>query len=142
MVTLAGENSEQQKAELWMISALSKKLGAELTRRKWSLEGGSYIELDGYCESPKILCEAWAHIGILKTSQKNKVMTDAFKLIFVNKLVKGNSKLILLFADHEAAAHFKEKTWMAQCLKEHNIIVEVIELPTELKTEILKAQKR
>ncbi|TRZ87240.1 MAG: hypothetical protein D4R88_09600 [Methanosarcinales archaeon] len=141
MTSLAGDSSEQQKAEIWMISALSEKLGVKLTKKKWSLEGGSYIELDGYCQSPKILCEAWAHIGPLKTAQKNKVMTDAFKLFFVNKLVKGNSKLILLFADNDAAAHFKEKTWMAKCLMEHNIIVEVIELPPELKNELLKAQK-
>jgi len=142
MTNLAGDSSEQKKAEIWMMNALSDKLNVKLTKKKWSLEGGSYIELDGYCESPKILCEAWAHIGSLKTAQKNKVMTDAFKLFFVNKLVKGNCKLILLFADNDAAAHFKEKTWMAKCLMEHNIIVQVIELPLELKTEILKAQKR
>ncbi len=120
MTTLAGDSNEQQKAERWLISALSKKkkLEVELAKKKWSLEGGSYIELDGYCESPKILCEAWAHIGSLKTAQKNKVMTDAFKLIFVNKLVKGNYELILLFADTKAAES------------------------KELKDEILNAQKR
>jgi len=125
------------KAEEWMINALSEKLGVKLTKRKLLLEGGSWIELDGYCESPIILCEAWAHIGSPKSAPKNKVMTDAFKLLFVNELVKGNGKRILLFADNNAAAHFNGYTWMAQCLKEHNIIVEVIELPQELKKESL-----
>lgn len=142
MTSLAGDSSEQRQAEEWMIRALSEKLGVKLTKRKWSLEGGSWIELDGYFESPTILCEAWAHIGSPKSAQKHKVMTDAFKLLFVNELVKGNGKCILLFADTNAAAHFNGKTWMAQCLKEHNITVEVIELPLELKNEVLMAQRR
>jgi hypothetical protein len=142
MTELAGDSSEQRKAEEWLVNALSKKLGVALTKRKWFLDGGSWIELDGFCESPMILCEAWAHIGPPKSAQKDKVMTDAFKLLFVNALVKGGGKRILLFADHDAAAHFQGKSWMAQCLNEHNIIVEIIELPPELKTKVLKAQQR
>jgi len=142
MTKLAGDSSEQRKAEEWLVNALSKKLGVGLTKGKWFLDGGSGIELDGFCESPMVLCEAWAHIGPPKSAQKDKVMTDAFKLLFVNALIKGDGKRILLFADHDAAAHFQGKSWMAQCLNKHNIIVEIIELPLELKTEILKAQKR
>jgi len=57
-------------------------------------------------------------------------------------LVKGNGKRILLFADKKAAGPFQGRTWMAQCLNEHNIIVEIIELPPKLKAEVLKAQQR
>jgi len=142
MNTLAGDSSEQRKAEEWLVNALSKKLGVPLTKRKWFLDGGSWIELDGFCESPMILCEAWAHIGPPKSAQKDNVMTDAFKLLFVNALVKGDGKRILLFADHDAAAHFQGKSWLAQCLNEHNIIVEIIEVPPELKIKVLKAQQR
>ena len=89
-----------------------------------------------------VLCEAWAHIGPPESAQKDKVMTDGFKLLFVNALVKGDSKRVLLFADPDAAAHFQGKSWMAQCLDEYNIIVEIIELPPELKNKVLKAQQR
>jgi len=142
MTKLAGDSSEQRKAEKWLVNALSKKLGVPLSKTQWDLAGGNWIELDGFCESPMVLCEAWVHIGPPKSAQKDKVMTDAFKLLFVNALVKGEGKRILLFADPDAAAHFQGKSWMAQCLNEHNIIVEVIELPPELKTEVLKAQQR
>ena len=142
MTKLPGDSSEQQEAERWLLDCLSKRLGVTLTKRRFFLEGGGWIEVDGFCESPLILCEAWAHIGPAKSAQKNKVMADAFKLLFVNTLVKGAEKRILLFADREAAAHFQGKSWIAQCLNKHDIIVEIMELPLELKTKILKAQRR
>jgi len=142
MHKLAGDSSEQREAETWLVDCLSKKLGVTLTKKKFTLDGGSWIELDGFCESPLLLCEAWAHIGPPKSAQKNKVMADAFKLLFVNMLIKGDGKRILLFGDLEAAAHFQGKSWMAQCLDRHNIIVEVIELPPRFKTKVLRAQER
>ncbi len=137
--TNKGNSDEQRKAEEWMINEFFNRHKVKLSKRKFNLENGSWIELDGYCESPSTLCEAWSHIGTPKSAQKDKVMTDALKLIYLNMHIKENSKLYLLFADNEAAAHFKGKTWMAQCL---NIIVEIIELPPELREEVKSAQKR
>jgi hypothetical protein len=143
MTILAGDSIEQRNVEKWMIHDYSKKHEVILTNKKrLDFENGSWIELDGYCESPLILCEAWAHIGSPKSAQKHKVMTDAFKLLYANAHIKGNSKLILLFADKEAALFFQGKNWMAQCLKEHNVAVEITELPPERKNEVLIAQKR
>jgi len=142
MTRAPGDSSEQQEVEEWLVDALSKKLGVTLSKKTWSLDGGSWIELDGFCESPMILCEAWAHIGPPKSAQKNKVMTDAFKLLFVGTFFEGNGQRILLFADPDAGAHFQGKSWMARCLREHDIRIEVIELPPELKAKVLKAQRR
>ena len=142
MTKLPGDSREQQKAEIWLLDSLSRHLGVTLTKKRFSLDEGGWIELDGFCESPLVLCEAFAHIGPPKGGQKHKVMADAFKLLFVNALVKGDGKRILLFADREAAARFQGKSWMAQCLNKHNIIVEIIEPSLERKTELLKAQKR
>ena len=139
----SGHSGEQQEAERWLVCELSKKIGVELRKERIYLEGRSWVELDGFCESPLVLCEAWAHIGPLKSAQKNKVMADAFKLLFVNNTCfKGTGKCILVFSDNEAASHFQGKSWMAQCLNRHNIIVEVIELPTEIRTRVQMAQKR
>ena len=138
----SGDSLEQRKAEGWLMDQLSKKLGTKLEKRKFTLEGGSWIELDGYCESPLTLCEAWAHVGPPKSAQKNKVMTDALKLLFANIQVGGNAQCILLFSDCDAAAPFIRDTWMAQCLKEYGISVEVIEFPKDMKDKVLEAQKR
>lgn len=143
MSELAGDSSEQREAEEWLVNALSKKLGLQLTKRKrLDLPEGGWIELDAFCESPLVLCEVWAHIGSPKSAQKDKVMTDALKLLFASTLVKGNAKRILLFADHDAAAHFQGKSWMAQCLKKHNIKVEIIKLTPKLKINVQEAQRR
>ena len=139
----AGDSAEQRVAEGWLIQALSEKKGIRLTKKKLFLDQGSWIELDGFCESPPVLCEAWAHIGPPKSAQKHKVMTDAFKLLFVSKLIKEPaSEKILLFADPDAAAHFQGKSWMAQCLLKHEITVEVLVPPADLRVIILRAQTR
>ena len=131
--------AEQKEAEAWLIEHFSIKLGIKLKKRRFPLEGGGWIEVDGFCESPLILCEAWAHIGPPKSAQKSKVMTDAFKLLFVLDLIGGIGKSILLFSDYEAAAHFQGRSWMAQCLKRNDIRIEVIELPPEFRTRVLAA---
>lgn len=137
-----GDSKEQKEAESWLVNQLSKNLGIKLEKRRLCLDGGSWVELDGLSESPLVLCEAWAHIGTPKPAQKNKVMADAFKLLFVNALFKIVGKRILIFSNQEAASHFQGKSWMAECLKKNNITVEVIELPSELKAKVLEAQKR
>lgn len=142
MNKLPGHSTEQQETEKWLISHFSKKLGATLTRRRFPLGEGSWVEIDGFCESPLILCEAWAHIGPPKGAQKYKVMTDAFKLLFVSALVKGVGRRILLFGDREAASHFQGKSWMAECLSKHDIAIEIMPLPPELRMKVLRAQER
>lgn len=141
----AGHSMEQQNVEKWLISALSNKLGVKLVKKRWTLPQGNWIEVDGFCSSPTILCEAWAHIGSAKSAQKNKVMTDAFKLLFVSKFVvksKNKQTLLLLFADKAASMHFQGKSWMAQCLKKQGVIIKIINLPKRLKDKILNAQRR
>lgn len=139
-----GDSSEQLEVEKWLLDAFSRELGVTLTQnKKWKLGGGGQIELDGFCESLLILCEAWAHIGSPKGGQPKKVMTDALKLLFANDaFVEGKGELVLLFADRDAAKRFQGTSWMAQCLRKYNIKVKVIELPPELKAKVLKAQQR
>jgi hypothetical protein len=137
-----GDSSEQQEAEQWLLDTLSAKLGVKLTKRRWQLGRGSWTELDGFSESPLILCEAWAHVGAPKSAQKNKVMTDAFKLLFVSRFLEANGRRILLFGDIEAARHFQGTSWMARCLRQYGIEVEVVDMSPELKARVVNAQER
>ena len=106
------------------------------------MQTGGWLELDGICESPLVLCEAWAHIGSPKSAQKNKVVADAFKMVFADDLLGGAGRRILLFGDVRAAAHFLGTSWMAECLRRSGITVEVIELPPSLRARVLAAQER
>jgi len=142
MTRQPGDSSEQQEAEQWLLDALSAKLGVKLAKKRWQLDGGSWTEVDGFSQSPLIVCEAWAHVGAPRSAQKHKVMTDAFKLLFVSLLFRQDSRRILLFGDHEAAKHFQGNSWMGRCLNEYGIQVEVVDMSPEIKAKVVEAQKR
>jgi len=139
----SGDSSEHREAEIWFLQKFSTKEGLNLTKKRFTLDHRSWIELDGFCEDPLTLCEAWAHIGPPKSVQKSKVLSDALKLLFVSeRFYEGAGKRILLLADHKAAAHFQGTSWMAQCLRRYNIDIRVIELSLALRTKVQEAQKR
>jgi hypothetical protein len=137
-----GDSHEQREAELLLISALGERLGMKLCKHRFRLPAGGWLEIDGMCEVPPVLCEAWAHHGKPKSAQKNKVMTDAAKMIFAAKLCPNTPRLILLFSDEQAAAHFKGRSWMAQLLEVSGVEVHIVELPETVRNEIRLAQKR
>jgi hypothetical protein len=134
---------EQQEAEDLLIALVGKKLGLTLVKKRFALPEGGWLEVDGVSVSPVILCEAWAHIGKPKSAQKNKVMADAAKLKFAATLSGGTpERLVMVFADKEAASHFTGKSWMAQALRANRIEIELVELPGETRDAIRKAQAR
>jgi hypothetical protein len=140
--TAPGNSLEQQEAEDQMIRLVAQSLGVAVAKRRFELPAGGWLEIDGFSEAPRVLCEAWAHIGKPKSAQKNKVMADAMKLIFASALGPAPERLILAFADEDAASHFRGDSWMAQALKAKNIETVVVELPNDVRRRVLLAQKR
>src|SRR5262245_47302782 len=108
-----GDSSEQRVAESVMVGLLAAELGVSLIPRKIDLGAGRHVEIDGASEDLTILCEAWAHQGAPKPAQRNKVVTDAFKLALVDKTLGGSARLILLLSDDAAAAPFRGRSWCA-----------------------------
>lgn len=145
----AGDSSEQLEAELQLVRALEKKLSAEGNVRvqltfnpKIELNGGSHVKLDAYCELPRIFCEVWAHLGRLRGSQPDKVMSDALKLLYVSQCL-GGGRCILVFADPVAARPFAVgKSWMASCLKVNKVEAHIVPLPKRLRQMVEAAQQR
>lgn len=137
----AGNSKEQRDAERWLLKRLSEEVETDLRSKNIKLDE-SWMELDAFSEDPPVLGEIWAHIGSPKSAQKNKVMKDAIRLLFADKILECESRRILLFACPEAAKPFKENTWMAQCLSELGIEVKIIEPPPEIREMIREAQER
>ena len=101
------------------------------------------IEVDGVAEDRSVLVEAWAHQGSPKSAQKMKVMNDAFKLIAASRLFEpAIPRLILLFADEDAARPFQSNSWRASALAALGIEVVVAELPADVRDSIVAAQRR
>jgi hypothetical protein len=127
-----GDSREQGDAEAVMVDLLAAKLGVELRPRRIELADGRRVELDAATENPSVLCEAWAHQGPPKGAQRNKVLTDAFKLVFTARAVGGSPRLILLLSDAAAAKPFQGRNWYAAALREFDVEVVVVELPETL----------
>ncbi len=138
----AGDSAEQRRAEEYLIARLGESLGATLKKTKVKLPDGEWLEVDGACQTPTILCEAWAHQGPPKPAQKNKVLADALKLLYVERLKSVPARKILLFGDRVAARRFQGENWMARAMESFGIEIKIIELPLEMRNAVEKAQKR
>lgn len=125
-----------------MMAELSRELGVTLKPQPVPLPDGHAPHVDGVCDSPFILCEAWAHQGRPKGSQPKKVMTDALKLLYIERVLDRQAQKILLFSDTEAAAPFLGDGWQAHALRTFNIEVRVVEIPTLVADGLRDAQAR
>ncbi|SCF19424.1 hypothetical protein GA0074696_3334 [Micromonospora purpureochromogenes] len=139
----AGDSAAQRHAEGVMLALLAERLGCSLQPRRFALEDGSRVEIDGTDENLSVLVEAWAHQGPPKSAQKHKVLADAFRLMFVASTLPTPPRLVLCLSDPAAAHHFTSaRSWAATALRAFGVDVEVVELPAEVKAQVLAAQNR
>ena len=139
---LSGDSAEQRAAEVLVLAAVATVVNAPLTKTRRHI-GGSSVEVDGISDEPPVLVEAWAHQGPPRPAQKYKVMTDAIKLLLVERaLFPRGARKILALTDEAAAAHFRGGSWMAEALREFGVEVMVVELPEETRGRIRQAQRR
>ena len=125
-----------------MVNALSHHLGVPLESRVLELDGHCTVQLDGYSDDPPVICQAWAHIGKPRGSQPDKVMSDAFKLLFCEKLLRRKFRKILVFADEKAKQYFAGTSWLASCLREYGVEIVTLQLHPVLLSKIERAQER
>jgi len=137
---LPGDSSIQREAETLIVRAPSQQLGATLTKRPFELPEGGRLEVDGASDDPPILCEAWAHQGPIKAGGKTKVATDALKLLFAARQLPKRARLILAFADEQAAMYFQGSSWLGQVIRGEGIEIFVVEIPVEVRDKIRRAQ--
>lgn len=137
-----GDSVEQRDAEAVMVALLAEELGLPLAPRRIELPVGGRVEIDAASPDLAVLCEAWAHQGAPKSAQRNKVVTDAFKLAFVAHTLGGPHRLIILLSDETAAAPFLGKSWYAAAMREFGVEVAVVKLPAEVRERIRSAQAR
>ena len=135
-------SSVQLQAEVEMLQEIGKKIDCVLTKEPIQVDNHMPLEVDGVSKSEYILCEAYAHIGKLKGAQHQKVITDAMKMLYAERLLGGKWRKILLFADDTTAKSFESGTWYAEAIKEFEIEIRIVTLKDETRYKILEAQKR
>src|SRR3954447_14137227 len=137
------DSVEQRIAERWILKELSRTLGREIAPGSRATPSGIRVDLDGVCVAPPTVVEAWAHQGAPKSAQKHKVMTDALKLVWADRVFfQGVAEKILALSSRAAAGHFLGETWMARALENLRVSVRVVELPPDLAVRVEEAQKR
>jgi hypothetical protein len=143
MATHPSDSSVQQAAEKEILAFASAKLGVPIESHWVDIEPRIRLQVDGFNESAKVLCEACAHIGKLKPAQERKIEGDVLKMLFIEKRLPGLWKKYLLFADAVAAAKYSgANSWLAKCCREFNIEIMVATLSDGTRAHILAAQKR
>jgi hypothetical protein len=138
-----GDSSEQRAAETVMIAEFSRLRGVPLTPARLVLQDGAAVQVDGVSQDYSLLCEAYAHQGPLKGGQADKVVADAFKLLYLARLWP-NAELVLLFSDDAAARTFRppSKSWVAKAVASFAVKIEVVSVPAAIRDELRQAQIR
>lgn len=141
---LPGDSAEQREAEDWLIARLEAELHVSLQRHGAPSPAVAGVQLDGFALSkPPVLCEAWAHVGTPKPAQKNKVLSDALKLVWVEKeCFPDGANKYLLFGDQTAARHFRDRAWASRALAALRVEVRVYEFADDRRLKLLEAQHR
>ena len=139
-----GSSQEQRDAERVMLDLLVEQLGLALDPMTITIPSGARVEIDGADAQKSVLVECWAHIGPPKAAQRHKVLSDAFKLVWISSTLYPRPRLILCVADEAAAAPFRpsSRSWAGRALKDLNIEVIVVPISDELRETLVKAQRR
>lgn len=105
-------------------------------------------EFDFYSTDETIFGEIYAGIGTLKAGSKKKVLTDCFKLIYIEEVLrkKFNKKelkirKVIVLVCKKVEAQFKGDSWAADAIEAFGIELIRIEL-TPSQIEELKEAKR
>ena len=138
----AGDSAEHRSAEAEMLAVFGARLGVTLAGKTYPIPGGAKLQIDGVSERPPILCEACAHQGSPKAGQKRKIIADAFKLVYADKLLGRTFRKVILLADEDAAAAFKGQTWVAAAFERLGVEGAVVNLLAETRAGLQAAQVR
>jgi hypothetical protein len=138
-----GDSSEQRAAERLMLDALGRDLGGLKLEPARIVIDAVRVEVDGADAGRTVLVECWAHQGAVKAAQRNKVMTDALKLMWVASRLPVTPRLILCMSDPVAAAPFTTaQSWAATAFRDLGIEVRVVSLTDEIRRGVREAQTR
>ncbi len=138
----AGDSREQRLAEQAMIEVLGRELGVDLAPRTLPQPSGVRLDVDGADPDLTVLVEAWAHQGPPKPAQKDKVLADALKLVWIRSTLDTSPRVILCFSDVLAAHHFSgARTWAATALAGLGVEVHVVVLPVDIRAALRSTQE-
>jgi alkylated DNA nucleotide flippase Atl1 len=131
----------QRSAETAILAKVAEHFGTPLAPRSLTLSGGARVQIDGVATDDSIFVEVFARQGSLKGGQQKKVSQDALKLVTIAR-DHPDARLVLAFADAEAATYAARGTWVSEALATWGVTVLVVDIDEQLRANIKEAQVR
>jgi hypothetical protein len=136
------DSSEQRTAERLILDQVESRIGVSLQSRRLLLGSGTSVEVNGVAADESVLVEVSAHHGPLKGGQRHKIASDILKLVTIAHGRHPRPRLVLAFADTEAASWSAGKSWLATAQRAWQVEVMVVALSDDLHRRIVAAQRR
>jgi hypothetical protein len=133
----------QTLAEAQIVAALAAERQLELITKpgEITLSGGVSIEVDAATADERVVVEAYARQGKLKGAQPKKIAQDILKLALLKREPgREQTDAIIAFASQEARDSISG--WLRQAARTFNIELVLVDIPPELRAQILLAQSR
>lgn len=133
---------EQQMAKKIIFEKVQCWLNKNLKENAKILVGKTYMQPDFYSKEDGIVGEIFAHIGKPKKGQDNKIANDILKMLLLEKLEKRTYRKIIVVCDEQEMKKITGTSILAECIRQFDIEVKIIDIDTDLRTVLLDAQKR
>ena len=133
---------EQQMAEQIIFEKVQNWLNKNLKENAKILVGKTYMQPDFYSKEDGIIGEIFAQIGKPKKGQDNKIANDILKMLLLEKLEKRTYRKIIVVCDEQEMKKITGTSVLAECIRQFDIEVKMINIETDLRTMLIAAQKR
>lgn len=119
-----------------LVDALAEHLGLRLAPREFSLPDGTRVAVDGADgDPPNVLVQSTRIRGQLKSSHRNKIISNAFKLLWLRDSTFPSAHPLLAVSP-EAARLFSADAWLTIALRHTRIAVVVVSPEGDITTPI------
>lgn len=139
------DSSVQVCAEKVILRKLEKQIGLDentLTESNVLLTDRTYVVFDGFNKDEAVIAEAYARVGKLGVSQKNKIVTDVMKMLLTEKVLNKEFKKIIAVCDDAVYKEMSGQSWKSLAISEFDIEVIKVDIDDDLKNKIVDAQTR
>ena len=144
------DSGPQRRAEKAALARMARRLHVPSLEPNVTLQAGEgRAVLDGLYVGPHrvVMVEVNAHVGPLKSAQRHKVLSDAFKLAMVSKLYahrwrNRSIERILVFVDEGPLARLGPATWAGAALDAAGVSAQVCRCSSREREALMFAQKR
>jgi len=106
------------------------------------LGNGATVEIDGLNERHRVLCEAFSHVGEMKSGQVRKLAQDMLKLIAVERDRGGNWTKVVCVYDQPAANQLSGRSWLAAVARDFGFNIHHVTASESERAKIAAIQHR